>query len=302
MSVMSGHLDVGRRIVARQATVRARSRWLTGFGSAIASALVRSAEVRRRLSPAATGPRRAARVSEGASDDLSRIQPRTDVDGFREWKFGRLGFRPARAMAITSISSTRESQYGMSMVRVQTGAERQNREPADRAKGEECCRLVPVMTNYPSLLMRFRLVLNLIGTRSGGGDGASCAGAEHRPSRDHAGLSRVANAQISASAGVYKWIAVAPEHLPHGGGSVQNVQNFVGGTFHLRGRLHGGAVFLTTNSWLLEINSELFTSVQNGQERLGYSADSLCAAGCSRGRGGPPSAGGGERVPDCHFP
>jgi len=197
------------------------------------------------------------------------------------------------------------------------------------------------MTNYPSLLMRFRLVLNLVvlgvvvamahrvraqsidqvatippnvvlgnydsvpvGPFGGLKAGAYVARVSDPSAAwfNPAGLSRVANAQISASAGVYKWIAVAPEHLPHGGGSVQNVQNFVGGTFHLRGRLHGGAVFLTTNAWLLEINSELFTSVQNGQERLGYSADSLCAAGCSRGRGGPPSAGGGERVPDCHFP
>ena len=90
-----------------------------------------------------------------------------------------------------------------------------------------------------------------------------------------AGLSLEPNAQISASAGVYKWIAVSPEHLPQSGGSVQNVPNFVGGTFHLRGSLTGGAVFLTTNSWRQEIDSELFTSIQNGQERLGYSADSL---------------------------
>jgi hypothetical protein len=89
-----------------------------------------------------------------------------------------------------------------------------------------------------------------------------------------AGLSREPGAQVSASAGVYKWIGVSPEHLPHSGGSVQNVPNFVGGTFHLKGALTAGAVFLTTNSWLQEIDSELITPVQNGQERLGYSAES----------------------------
>jgi hypothetical protein len=82
-----------------------------------------------------------------------------------------------------------------------------------------------------------------------------------------AGLSREAGAQVSASAGVYKWIGVSPAHLPHSGGSVQNVPNFVGGTFHLLGALTAGAVFLTTNSWLQEIDSELITPVQDGAKR-----------------------------------
>ena len=82
-----------------------------------------------------------------------------------------------------------------------------------------------------------------------------------------AGLSREAGAQVSASAGVFKWIGVSPAHLPHSGGSVQNVPNFVGGTFHLLGALTAGAVFLTTNSWLQEIDSELITPVQDGAKR-----------------------------------
>jgi hypothetical protein len=212
-------------------------------------------------------------------------------------------------------------------------ADRQNREPSDRAKAgaRSVAVSVPLMANYPSLLMRFRLVLNLVvlgavmamahrvraqsidqvatippnvvlgnydsvpvGPFGGLEAGAYVARVSDSSAAwfNPAGLSRVPNAQISASAGVYKWIAVAPEHLPHSGGSVQNLPNFVGGTFHLRGGINGGAVFLTTNSWLQEINSELVASVRNGQERLGYSADSLfvrrvaaVGAGASIGQG-----------------
>ena len=173
---------------------------------------------------------------------------------------------------------------------------------------------VPVMASYRSLLMRSRMLLNLMVLGAvvamphrvraqsidqvatmppnvvlgnydsvpvgpfGGLEAGAYVARVSDPSAawfNPAGLSREPAAQISASAGVYKWIAVSPEHLPHSGGSAQNIPNFVGGTFHLRGALNGGAVFLTTNSWLQDINSELFTPVQNGQERLGYSADSL---------------------------
>jgi hypothetical protein len=90
-----------------------------------------------------------------------------------------------------------------------------------------------------------------------------------------AGLSRQTSAQISGSAGVYEWTAVSPQALPDNGGSVpQQLPNFVGFTFHVRGGLIAGAALLTTNSWLQEVDSELITSVPNGQERFAYSADS----------------------------
>ena len=118
-----------------------------------------------------------------------------------------------------------------------------------------------------------------------------------------AGLAREPRAQISASAGVYKWIAVSPEHLPHSGGSVQNVPNFVGGTFHLRGALNGGAVFLTTNAWLQEIDSELFTSVsERPRASWLFRGFALCAADCSRWRRVPHRQGvaSGCRVVTVH--
>ena len=88
-----------------------------------------------------------------------------------------------------------------------------------------------------------------------------------------AGLSRQAGAQISGSAGVYQWTAVSPRALPDRGGSVQQLPNFVGFTFHVRGGLTAGAVLLTTNSWTQDIDSELIRS-SNGGERFAYSADS----------------------------
>jgi hypothetical protein len=89
-----------------------------------------------------------------------------------------------------------------------------------------------------------------------------------------AGLARVATAQISGSAGVYQRTAVSPQALPNSGESAQQLPNFVGFTFHLREGLTAGAVLLTTNSWTQEIDSELITSIPNGQERFAYSADS----------------------------
>jgi hypothetical protein len=88
-----------------------------------------------------------------------------------------------------------------------------------------------------------------------------------------AGLSRQTSAQISGSAGVYEWTAVSPQALPNNGGSVQQLPNFVGFTFRVRGLTAGGAL-LTTNAWRQVIDSEVIRSVPNGQERLGYSADS----------------------------
>jgi hypothetical protein len=114
-----------------------------------------------------------------------------------------------------------------------------------------------------------------------------------------AGLSRQAGAQISGSAGVYEWTAVAPQAIQNSGASVtEQLPNFVGFTFHVRGGLTAGAVLLTTNSWAQEIESERVSSIQNGQERLAYSADStfsrrIAAVAAGYQSGGGWRAGGG---------
>ena len=113
-----------------------------------------------------------------------------------------------------------------------------------------------------------------------------------------AGLGRETGAQISGSAGAYQWTVVSPQALPNSGGSGQQLPNYVGFTFHVRGRLTAGAAILTTNSWLQEVDSELVTSVPNGQERFAYSADStftqrVAAVGVGYNSGGPWRVGGG---------
>ena len=89
-----------------------------------------------------------------------------------------------------------------------------------------------------------------------------------------AGLSRQRTAQISGSAGVYQRISVRPQGLPHRGGSVQQLPNFVGLTFNVRGGLTAGAALLTTTAWVQETDSELILPQPAGQERLAFSADS----------------------------
>ena len=113
-----------------------------------------------------------------------------------------------------------------------------------------------------------------------------------------AGLSRQRTAQISGSAGVYQRISVAPRALPNSGGSIQQLPNFVGLTFNVRGGLTAGAAVLTTTAWMQETDSELILTREAGNERLALSADSeftrrIAAAGLGyRGAGGW-SVGGG---------
>lgn len=114
-----------------------------------------------------------------------------------------------------------------------------------------------------------------------------------------AGLSRQTTGQISGSAGVYQWTAVSPQAIENSRASVpQQLPNFVGFTFRVRGELTAGAVLLTTNSWLQEVDSQMVTLLANGQERFAYSADStflrrIAALGAGYQANGPWRAGGG---------
>lgn len=135
----------------------------------------------------------------------------------------------------------------------------------------------------------------------GGLEGSAYAARASDPSAtwfNPAGLSRLSSAQISGSAGVYQRTSVSPQALPNGGGSVQQLPNFVGFTFHLRDGMTAGAALLTTNAWTQEIDSELIASVPKGQERFAYSADSefvrrTAAFGVGYHGGGALRAGGG---------
>jgi hypothetical protein len=113
-----------------------------------------------------------------------------------------------------------------------------------------------------------------------------------------AGLSRLSSALISGSAGVYQWTAVSPQVLPNSGGSRRQLPNVVGFAVPLGGGLTAGAAFMTTNSWTQQVDSELITSLPNGAERVGYSADSqfarrIAAAGAGYHRSGPWRVGAG---------
>lgn len=113
-----------------------------------------------------------------------------------------------------------------------------------------------------------------------------------------AGLSRQTSAQISGSAGVYQRTSVSPQAAPNSGGSVQQLPNFVGLTFNVRGGLTAGAALLTTNAWTQETDLESIASVPNGQERVAYSADSefvrrVTAIGVGYHGGGAWRVGGG---------
>jgi hypothetical protein len=113
-----------------------------------------------------------------------------------------------------------------------------------------------------------------------------------------AGLAREETAQISGSAGVYERTSVTPEALPNRGGSIQQLPNFVGLTFSPRPRLTVGAALVTTNAWNQETDSELISSVPNGQQRFAYSADSdfeqrVLAFGAGYRTNGPWRFGGG---------
>jgi hypothetical protein len=113
-----------------------------------------------------------------------------------------------------------------------------------------------------------------------------------------AGLTRQAGAQISGSAGVYQWTAVSPQALPNSGGSAQQLPNYVGFTFHVRGGLTAGGALLTTNSWIQQIDSSFTRSVPDRQERFAYSADSqfvrrVAAVGAGYQVSGPLRVGAG---------
>jgi hypothetical protein len=89
-----------------------------------------------------------------------------------------------------------------------------------------------------------------------------------------AGLTREDTAQISGSAGIYERTSVSPQALPNGGGSIQQLPNFVGFTFTLNPKMTVGAAILTTNSWTQETDAQLITPTPSGAERFAYSGDS----------------------------
>lgn len=135
----------------------------------------------------------------------------------------------------------------------------------------------------------------------GGLEGSAYAARVGDPSAawfNPAGLSRQTTAQISGSAGVYDRTSISPQSLPNNGGSLQQLPNFAGFTFRVRDGLTAGVAVLTTNSWTQQIDSELIRSVQNGQERFAFSADSefsrrIGAVGVGYHRGGAWRIGGG---------
>jgi hypothetical protein len=91
---------------------------------------------------------------------------------------------------------------------------------------------------------------------------------------------------------------VTPEALPNRGGSIQQLPNFVGFTFAPRSRITVGAALLTRNAWNQETDSELISTVPNGQQRFAYSADSdferrVLAFGAGYHPDGPWRFGGG---------
>jgi hypothetical protein len=89
-----------------------------------------------------------------------------------------------------------------------------------------------------------------------------------------AGLTRQDTAQISGSAGVYQYTSVTLTQLPNQGGSYEQLPNFVGFTIKHSDKLTLGAAFLTTNSWVQEIDSQLVTPLTSSVERFAYSGDS----------------------------
>ena len=89
-----------------------------------------------------------------------------------------------------------------------------------------------------------------------------------------AGLARQDAPQISGSAGVYQRTTITPEALPHEGGSLQQLPNFVGFTFVPRPKVTVGAALVTTNAWNQETDAESISGVSGGQQRFAYSADS----------------------------
>jgi hypothetical protein len=135
----------------------------------------------------------------------------------------------------------------------------------------------------------------------GGLEGSAYAARIDDPSAawfNPAGLARQSMAQVSGSAGVYQFTAVAPRALPDDGGSIQQLPNFVGFTFSPRTGLTLGAALLTTNSWNQETDSELIRTVSIGQQRFAYSADStfeqrVAAISAGYHRGGPWRLGAG---------
>ena len=89
-----------------------------------------------------------------------------------------------------------------------------------------------------------------------------------------AGLARQNAPQISGSAGVYQRTTITPEALPHEGGSLQQLPNFVGFTFVPGPQVTVGAALVTTNAWNQETDAESISGASGGQQRFAYSADS----------------------------
>ncbi|MCM3881152.1 MAG: hypothetical protein ND807_13670 [Vicinamibacterales bacterium] len=135
----------------------------------------------------------------------------------------------------------------------------------------------------------------------GGLEGSAYAARVSDPSAawfNPAGLSRQTTAQISGSAGVYEWTSVSPLSLTNNGGSLQQLPNFAGFSFNVRGGLTAGFSVLTTNSWTQQTDAERIDAVPNGQQRVAYSSGSeftrrIAAVGVGYQGGGAWRIGGG---------
>jgi len=106
-----------------------------------------------------------------------------------------------------------------------------------------------------------------------------------------AGLSRAKTAQITGSAGLYQFTAVAPASLPNPGSVLDQIPNLVGYSMRATQDCTAGFAIITSNSWNQETDSELILGTASAGERFGYSADAEftrrnlnLSGGCERGR------------------